>query len=746
MKRKHWILTIFALACLAYFYIPKLHLAEKFAPRIQTELEQALGRKVKFDKVSFNIIPGLGFAVDEVVIYDDPANDMEPVAYVGSLEMRISLLSLLSGKMGFTGLRLVEPSVNLKHSADRGWNVQQLLNQALLSAGKSHPGLAIQVRTGRVNFKSGDRKSVFYITDADVDIESSSRSTGGFDIVFSGAPARTDRAAQGFGRLTGRGEFRPGPQGEGEVELTLNLQKSSVGEIAVLAAGRDLGIHGLIASEAKLNGPLSNITITGHADLSDIHRWDLMGSKSEGWPVDYKGVLDFRSQVLNLQTVPGKAAPEPVALRVSVRNYLTTPRWAALITMKELSANPLLAVARHMGAGIPEKLSMDGKVEGVLGFSNASGFQGQLRMSEATAKVPDQEAMQIPAAQIKISGSRAELLTTRFELAENRHVDLDAAMSFDSQQVELKVATPGLGVRDVEVFTRLLNIEAAPVLKSCERGNWRGVLRFDGEWKGDLEIMGAVIALPDLSDKLEIGRAAVQIRGDRLAISKLKAKAGTLSFDGDFQWLPHAARPAHVHLHAQAASAAQLDHLLSPVLHRQQGFFARTLRLDRAPVPEWLTGRHVEGTIGVDSFVIGGHTLEHLNLTLTWDAIHAGFHPVHFSEQDVHAAGSITADLAYALPIFSVSGTLEGPSITLGQDLDAQSISGKFVIKGQRGAPSLQASNLELISGKETYTGKGGSIQDGRLQFDLLCGKKSLRLGGTLSPLALELQPLQKPN
>ena len=727
---------------LAFYFMPKLALAEKFAPRLKTGLETALHCKVNLGKVSFNVLTGPGFAVDDVVIHDDPAADIEPIAYVGSLQMRVRLMSLLWGRLEFSNLRLVEPSVNLKRSARGGWNVQSFLSQAVIRAGQPRQGLDIQVRSGRLNFKIGEAKSAFYITDADVDITSSAGSTGGFEIVFSGAPARTDRAAQGFGRLTGRGSLKPGANTESEVDLNVRLQKSSIGEITVLMAGRDFGVHGLVASEARLSGPLSNIAVKGHADLSDIHRWDLMAGKSEGWPVDYKGVLDFRNQKLNLETAPPKQGKESVAVRVSVRDYLTAPRWAALVTLKDLAADPLLAVARHMGAGIPETLSLNGKVEGVFGYSSASGFQGGIRMSEATAKALGDSAVTIPAAQILISGTRAQLQTARFEMSEDRHADLEAAVDFASQAVELKLSTPGLGVKDIEVFSKLLSIDAAPVLKNCEQGIWRGALRYESEWEGDFQLSNAVLALPDLAEKVEIASASVQIRGPRFAMTKMRGKAGKLRFEGEFQWLPKAPRAAHFRLRANEASAEEIDRLFAPVLRRQQGFIARTLRLNRAPLPDWLSTRHAEGEIAIGSFTAAGAKLDNFKLGVAWDAIKVTFKDLRFSLDDARASGSATANLAYALPIYNLKGSLEGTDIPLGRELEVQSVSGKFELQSLRGASHLQASDVELVSGRDTFTGKGGSTQEGRLQFDLMSGKKSLRLIGTLSPFSLEIAPL----
>src|SRR5690242_20747529 len=80
------------------------------------------------------------------------------------------------------------------------WNIQPLLDRTSNSnAAHAHSVPDIQIFDGRLNFKFGDTKSVFYISGADVDIYPNA--DGDVVIRFSGAPARTDRGSQAFGLL-----------------------------------------------------------------------------------------------------------------------------------------------------------------------------------------------------------------------------------------------------------------------------------------------------------------------------------------------------------------------------------------------------------------------------------------------------------------------------------------------------------------------------------------------------------------
>ena len=54
----------------------------------------------KSGPVHFNLFTGPGFTVDDVTIHEDPRAGIEPFAYVGTLEARVQLLSLLPAPSG----------------------------------------------------------------------------------------------------------------------------------------------------------------------------------------------------------------------------------------------------------------------------------------------------------------------------------------------------------------------------------------------------------------------------------------------------------------------------------------------------------------------------------------------------------------------------------------------------------------------------------------------------------------------
>jgi hypothetical protein len=148
--------------------------ADSYGERLRVALERALGgnRRVEFGKVHFSLFKGPGFSVDGVTIYEDPSIGAEPIAYIqdpGSLEVEPKLLSLLGGRFEIASVRLDEATINLAKSGPASewgrWNFASFVDRTVMSSAP-----AIVVRNSRINFKFGDTKSVFYLTETDLDM------------------------------------------------------------------------------------------------------------------------------------------------------------------------------------------------------------------------------------------------------------------------------------------------------------------------------------------------------------------------------------------------------------------------------------------------------------------------------------------------------------------------------------------------------------------------------------------------
>jgi hypothetical protein len=135
------------------------------------------------------------------------------------------------------------------------WNFASLLEPRLLAAFPS-----IHMRGGRINFKFGDTKSLFYLLNTDVDLWPPDSAKGPWTLRIHAEPARTDRPARGFGSFVARGQWLPG---NGSTTLDVKLEQSELGDMLTLFDGYETGINGHIAGDAHLAGPLNRIGIAG---------------------------------------------------------------------------------------------------------------------------------------------------------------------------------------------------------------------------------------------------------------------------------------------------------------------------------------------------------------------------------------------------------------------------------------------------------------------------------------------------
>src|SRR5262245_11143454 len=100
-----WLLAGLAAFLLASLVAPFLS-ADHYGQRISEALEASLGRKVKIGEAHFDLFRGPGFTVSRVEIAEHPAFGVETFAFVDSLDARLKLSSLWTGRLAWASLRL----------------------------------------------------------------------------------------------------------------------------------------------------------------------------------------------------------------------------------------------------------------------------------------------------------------------------------------------------------------------------------------------------------------------------------------------------------------------------------------------------------------------------------------------------------------------------------------------------------------------------------------------------------------
>ena len=597
--------------------------ANRFREPIRTALERSLGRKVEVQgDLAYSFLKGPGFVMENVIVHEDPAHGLEPLAYVTSIEARLSLLRLFTGHVEFGTLRLDEPSVNLSREANVGANLTPLILRALTPrADSSMPD--VQVRNGRVNFVFNRRKSVFYLTAVDLDLTPIDRTS--FRVRFEGEPARTDRRALGFGRFQATGNLRFPRGTEPEVDVSLDLDRTSAAEVATLFERRANNLTGRISTEARLLGPISAVAIEGKLTL-EPSRSGLNPLRANGLPLAYRGQLNLRTQTLALDSLPADNPKLPaLSLRFRSREILRDPRWATLLTLHQQDIQPLVSFLRSFGYDLPEPARFGGTVSGTFGLSS-SGYQGMAIYDQAGA--PDGPA--ITSASVLVDGGK---------------------LGFDTSFRDLRV-------EDFRgAFNNVFGEWAPGFFTEISHGTFTGNLRFDldggeGAWSGSFR--GAPqLSLTGLASPIQTEALTVDLAAGRMTVAPFRGKVGSLEFEGSYRYEPDVSMPHLFSLTIPVLDLAEVQRLFAPTLSRQSAI-GRTLGLSTGEVPEWLERRRVEGTVRAGTLIWNGTRYPNARARVRWQGANVDFDGVEMGP----SRGSMKLLLTGGTPVYEFTGNL----------------------------------------------------------------------------------------
>ncbi|HLG96119.1 MAG TPA: AsmA family protein [Bryobacteraceae bacterium] len=772
---RRWLVVGLLVVLVAGALVPFLS-ADRLRPRIRAALETALNRPVEIGNVHVTIFTGPGVTVDRVVIAEDPAVGIEPFAYVESMRARVRLASLLAGKLAFSSLHLDTTNVNLVKLPSGPWNVQPWLDRPAASANSTRRRMPdISITGGRLNFKFGDTKSVFYISDADVDVYPNER--GDLVIRFSGMPARTDRSSQTFGEISARGLLHAAPGGEQQLTMGLRLQRTAISEIVRLFDAHDLGVHGFTTSEAQLAGPINHVGVTGSLNITDVHRWDLMPPHGEGWTMHYCGVLDLASHALDLETFSND--PQPVSIKLAVADYLANARWTGRIQFHELPAASLLETALHMGAPLPAGVQVDGQLNGAIGYSNSGGLDGELVLGPASIKFPRAGKASLDSARLAFSNRNVALDPVDVELDNGQSATITGKYAFDTRDTSFRITSPQLTIAEVENGTgQVVETPPIPLLEKLRQGTLKGWVAFDrkddapGAWSGQYELQNAALTVAGLALPVRFATASVEMKENRIQISRMRARVGTVRIEGDYRYDPDDVKTQHLRLRIPELKLADLERLMLPTLRRNESFLARTFGR-KPPLPKWLETRSVDAFVQVGALLNGETNLGRLQTHLTWAGPKIALSGSELRLDPMGASGDVTVTLTKASPMYEFTGsienlpyrggsldvdgdlestglgdslllnavsegTFEGRQITLAPDTQVDRISGGYRIAPSAGIPRLVLSNLQVALGQDSLVGQGLSQPDGRIVLELMSGRRPVRLTGMLLPLRSE--------
>lgn len=732
--------------------------AARFSAPIQQALESSLGRKVRFDTVHFTLFSGPGFSLENVTIGEDPRYGLEPFAYVPTLQARVRVDKLFFGQMRFSSLRLVDPSLNLVKCSDGTWNVVQLVER--LGAPRRAPMNffpAFTVSNGRIDFKLGTRKTTLYLLETDLTIYP--ERSGKLYIQFSGSPARTDRAGNGFGHLRGTANWYVSPAGSyaNQLEADVTLDPSNLSELTTLFQGHDLGVHGTVSSRAHIEGPSASLRISGELRLQDVHRWDLLPSSGEEERIRYHGDVDWVSHKLNLQTLPWHAGdPTPFALEVRAEDFLTRPIWSVLTHIDKAPVEGLLPLAKRMGLSIPRDLVITGGVEGTFGYSNTGGITGDFAILDATATLPN-----VPPLHAGVV--RAGLINDRVHFSP---VMLDALTGTLQASGDFNLLTSSvvasLEARDFPLETLKGTVDAwfgaPPELGALIGGTVTGDLSYRRDeataafWAGQLDFTDTTLNSPGVATPIEHSEGRASFDNSNFELNRVSGLAGHEPLSVSYHYSSLSKRPARMHLELPSADLTDIEAALGPAL--QDRSLLSRLGVARRAIPPWLATRDLEGDLVVRDFSVEQVKLGSLSSHFLWQGTTVQLSSLQLNMPQGRMQGRGAITLTASSPRYSFTakvdafpwrggflsadgefqtggtgtdtlehlhadGSFTGQDLNLSADDAFSRVSGIFDFSFASGWPNLKLSKLQIEDGEDEWGGEATSQSDGKLIFDL---------------------------
>jgi hypothetical protein len=477
----------------AALLLPFVVNVNRFRGQIVRALEAGLGRPVQVGSVRLRLLAWPGFDLKNVSIAEDPAFGAEPFARMPELRATLRLRSLWTGRMVFSSLVFVEPSVNLARNAQGRWAIESLLGRAASSHALAAPPY-LELKDARVNFKSGDFKSVFFLADVDAAIYASPGSPR-LNLRLGCSPARTDRTLTDVGQLRVEGSFQPShPAGSprSDIRLQVNLADAYLADLQALASGRDYGIHGLLNLRATIEGEAPALRVAGTARLADLHRWDLLPPPGNpGMDFGFQAVLDGpagRLQVTRLQAPLGQGMLEGSGV---VTGLWERPRFDLGAAFSGARAGSVLAALQHFSSGLSRSARLDGLLEGEVrlrgmpleleGFALGHGIQFR------SAELPEVRAGDV---RVELEGSRVSLLPATLLWQRGATLALSGAWDWRAGSGQISGAGREVSFRGVSGLFSLAGLDLPGVTRLLPEGRASLALHADFESGGQPRLSG----------------------------------------------------------------------------------------------------------------------------------------------------------------------------------------------------------------------------------------------------------------
>jgi hypothetical protein len=551
--------------------------------RIASSIGAGLARPVEIGSVHLRLLPRPGFDLENLVVYDDPAFGREPMLRAPEVTADLRLMSLVRGRLEIARLDVTDPSLNLVHGDNRRWNLEALLQHAsnvpLAPTAKTKsealPAFPyIQVSSGRINFKVGQEKTPYALTNADFALWQDSENAWG--IRLKAEPFRSDLSLNDTGILRVNGTWqRAASLRETPLQFSVEWERPQLGQLTKFLSGEDRGWRGAVQLDVAVTGTPASLRVSSDASVRDFRRYDIAGGRALALAAHCDGrysSVDHKVHEVSCRLPVGDGQ---VTLKGDV-GMPTSHSYDLVLNAEGLPAGALVGLAQRAKKNLPEDLEASGRVRGSLAmrrrgaadeaptFSGSGEIVGLHLTSPGSkaeldaASIPlkltvDGSAERMSAGTVRprkrAGGGERQLQFGPFSLASGHGAGPTARGWFGVSGYGIGL----VGEAEVARTLRVAKLFGLPALSVTADGEAKVDLQIAGSWHGwmggtpsgannfsgpqvtgTVKLRGVRAEVRGVDEPIEISSANLQLLRDRVQVTKLSANAAHAQWTG---WL-----------------------------------------------------------------------------------------------------------------------------------------------------------------------------------------------------------------
>jgi uncharacterized protein involved in outer membrane biogenesis len=572
-------------------------------------LERAFGRQVEVESFDARILPSPRLDASGVSVSEDPAFGQEYFLRAEHLSAGLRWMGLLRGHFEFGTMSLSKPSLILVRNSEGRWNLERWLPPAKVNPiqnarvyGPRSPVAPvnrlekIEVDEGRINFKTGDDKLPFALTNVSGSVEQIS--LGRWQLQLEAQPWRSGVSLQSEGTIRVFGDVAGTSARLQPAQISLHWSDASLADIFRLFRGQDYGVRGVFALDATAKSAtattdaLGDWTFSARGRIAQVHRWDLAErADNPRLNVNLKGRWNVgaRSLVAEEIAVEGPRSNLRGMFRLAGGS---TPSMELRADSMGIQASDLLAWYRAFHPDVAESVTAEQYFTGGInlqgwplalqsaalsssgGIVRVPGFAEPVRIGPLSGG-SERGVLALGPVRIALGGELRDVVAPkrrRVALAMENAADLTFVHDLNTQTGSISVEGNFIEVEDFlklsAAFGQQLNHgwELSGQATAVTKWEWKSP--FAGRWNGRIGFNKANLTVAGLNQPLKISESALDWNdGRRIArVMRVEGFGGTWTgnieersqadVDNGPQW--------NFHLHTDQLKAADLDRWVGP--------------------------------------------------------------------------------------------------------------------------------------------------------------------------------------